>query len=229
MPINFGGENGYGNPYISQSPIRINDIVLIGFINNDIKSPIVISRYLPNEDSSKVALPSMENEMVDNNSNYQSTNRFLQIFPDQTINAHDGNSRQEITLSGRSFIGIEPGYPQHGNILSDEDSGTSYSRLNNVYHHNGELIEPTQLYAPTVLFKHQGITTNKNAGSDEYDKHHLNYYIRNDGLTRKSIQQSDQNWLMYDQWNPSAGTYSLRRQNNSKDFNNDDAYYGEIK
>ena len=229
MPINFGGENGYGNPYISQSPIRINDIVLIGFINNDIKSPIVISRYLPNEDSSKVALPSMENEMVDNNSNYQSTNRFLQIFPDQTINAHDGNSRQEITLSGKSFIGIEPGYPQHGNILSDEDSGTSYSRLNNVYHHNGELIEPTQLYAPTVLFKHQGITTNKNAGSDEYDKHHLNYYIRNDGLTRKSIQQSDQNWLMYDQWNPSAGTYSLRRQNNSKDFNNDDAYYGEIK
>ena len=191
MPINFGGENGYGNPYISQSPIRINDIVLIGFINNDIKSPIVISRYLPNEDSSKVALPSMENEMVDNNSNYQSTNRFLQIFPDQTINAHDGNSRQEITLSGKSFIGIEPGYPQHGNILSDEDSGTSYSRLNNVYHHNGTLIEPTQLYAPTILFKHQGITTNKKAGSDEYDHHHLNYYIRNDGLTRKSIQQSD--------------------------------------
>ena len=229
MPINFGGENGYGNPYISQSPIRINDIVLIGFINNDIKSPIVISRYLPNEDSSKVALPSMENEMVDNNSNYQSTNRFLQIFPDQTINAHDGNSRQEITLSGKSFIGIEPGYPQHGNILSDEDSGTSYSRLNNVYHHNGTLIEPTQLYAPTILFKHQGITTNKKAGSDEYDHHHLNYYIRNDGLTRKSIQQSDKKWLMYNQWNPSAGTYSLRRQNNSKEFNNDDANYGEIK
>lgn len=229
LPLDFGGENGYGNPYISQSPIRVNDIVLIGFINDDINSPVVISRYLPNDDSEKMALPEMENQMANDNTNYDITNRFLQVFPDQTINAHDGNSRQEITFSGKSFLAIDPSYPHYGQVITDEGNGTPYNMLRNVYHHNGTLIEPTQLYAPTILFKHQGITTNKIAGSDEYDNHYLNYYIRNDGLTRKSIQQSDKNWLMYNQWNPSAGTYSLRRQNNSKEFNNDDANYGEIR
>lgn len=176
-----------------------------------------------------MAIPQMENQMTSGNTNYDLTNRFLQVFPDQTINAHDGNSRQEITFSGKSFIAIDPEYPHHGEIITDEGIGTPYFMLKNVYHHNGSLIEPTQLYAPTILFKHQGITTNKVLGSDRYDNHYLNYYIRNDGLTRKSIQQSNKKWLMYNQWNPSEGTYSLRRQNNSKDFNDNDSNYGEIR
>ena len=45
LPMSMAGRNGYGKAYGSIIPIRVNDIVLVGFVNARNSSPIVIARY----------------------------------------------------------------------------------------------------------------------------------------------------------------------------------------
>jgi len=89
LPVSFGGKNGYGNSYGSVNTIRVNDVVLIGFVGGKKNSPIVISRYLSDEDAYLLSDYSGDQYMAPNDEDmYDKTNSYRDLYPDLTYEYH---------------------------------------------------------------------------------------------------------------------------------------------
>ena len=119
LPVSFGGKNGYGNSYGELNTIRVNDIVLIGFIGDKKNSPIVISKYLSDEDAYLLSDYGGVANMAPNDADmYDKTNSYKTLYPDLTYSYHNGNGYYEHTFSGNSFL-----------IMDDYDSFVFLSDL----------------------------------------------------------------------------------------------------
>lgn len=213
LPMNMAGRNGYGKAYGSIIPIRVNDIVLIGFVNARNASPIVIARY-PDETIAS-ELSRVDTDEVDPRSilKYAMANTAFTLYPDQTYDLHDGHGNRVLTFSGKSFLLLNSDIPKLSHYTDNGEDPKDYTNLPSSFFGNGQLIEPIADQAPEVMFKHQGIVDNQG----NQDNHQLYLYISQDGTLRVSEMQKDQPWRTYFEEN-AQGEIRLRRQEDSKDF-----------
>lgn len=213
LPMSMAGRNGYGNAYGSIIPIRVNDIVLIGFVNARNASPIVIARY-PDETIAS-ELSRVDTDEVDPRSilKYAMANTAFTLYPDQTYDLHDGHGNRVLTFSGKSFLLFNSDIPKLSHYTDNGEEPKDYTNLPSSFFGNGQLIEPIADQAPEVMFKHQGIVDNQG----NQDNHQLYLYISQDGTLRVSEMQKDQPWRTYFEEN-AQGEIRLRRQEDSKDF-----------
>lgn len=213
LPMSMAGRNGYGKAYGSTIPIRVNDIVLVGFVNARNSSPIVIARY-PDETIAS-ELSRVDTDEVDPRSilKYAMANTAFTLYPDQTYNLHDGHGNRVLTFSGKSFLLFNSDIPKLSHYTDNGEDPKDYINLPSSFFGNGQLIEPIADQAPEVMFKHQGIVDNQG----NQDNHQLYLYISQDGNLRVSEMQKDQPWRTYFEEN-AQGEIRLRRQEDSKDF-----------
>ena len=213
LPMSMAGRNGYGTAYGNITPIRVNDIVLIGFVNARNSSPIVIARY-PDETIAS-ELSRVDTDEVDPRSilKYAMANTAFTLYPDQTYDLHDGHGNRVLTFSGKSFLLFNSDIPKLSHYTDDGEEPKDYANLPSSFFGNGQLIEPIADQAPEVMFKHQGIVDNQG----NQDNHQLYLYISQDGSLRVSEMQKDQPWRTYFEEN-AQGEIRLRRQEDSKDF-----------
>lgn len=213
LPMSMAGRNGYGKAYGSINPIRVNDIVLIGFVNARNSSPIVIARY-PDETIAS-ELSRVDTDEVDPRSilKYAMANTAFTLYPDQTYDLHDGHGNRVLTFSGKSFLLFNSDIPKLSHYTDNGEDPKDYTNLPSSFFGNGQLIEPIADQAPEVMFKHQGIVDNQG----NQDNHQLYLYISQDGNLRVSEMQKDQPWRTYFEEN-AQGEIRLRRQEDSKDF-----------
>ena len=213
LPMSMAGRNGYGKAYGSIIPIRVNDIVLIGFVNARNSSPIVIARY-PDETIAS-ELSRVDTDEVDPRSilKYAMANTAFTLYPDQTYDLHDGHGNRVLTFSGKSFLLFNSDIPKLSHYTDDGEDPKDYTNLPSSFFGNGQLIEPIADQAPEVMFKHQGIVDNQG----NQDNHQLYLYISQGGNLRVSEMQKDQPWRTYFEEN-AQGEIRLRRQEDSKDF-----------
>lgn len=213
LPMSMAGRNGYGTAYGSIIPIRVNDIVLIGFVNARNSSPIVIARY-PDETIAS-ELSRVDTDEVDPRSilKYAMANTAFTLYPDQTYDLHDGHGNRVLTFPGKSFLLFNSDIPKLSHYTDNGEDPKDYANLPSSFFGNGQLIEPIADQAPEVMFKHQGIVDNQG----NQDNHQLYLYISQDGNLRVSEMQKDQPWRTYFEEN-AQGEIRLRRQEDSKDF-----------
>ena len=213
LPMSMAGRNGYGKAYGSTIPIRVNDIVLIGFVDARNSSPIVIARY-PDETIAS-ELSRVDTDDVDPRSilKYAMANTAFTLYPDQTYDLHDGHGNRVLTFSGKSFLLFNSDIPKLSHYTDNGEDPKDYTNLPSSFFGNGQLIEPIADQAPEVMFKHQGIVDNQG----NQDNHQLYLYISQDGNLRVSEMQKDQPWRTYFEEN-AQGEIRLRRQEDSKDF-----------
>ena len=213
LPMSMAGRNGYGKAYGSIIPIRVNDIVLIGFVNARNSSPIVIARY-PDETIAS-ELSRVDTDEVDPRSilKYAMANTAFTLYPDQTYDLHDGHGNRVLTFSGKSFLLFNSDIPKLSHYTDNGEDPKDYTNLPSSFFGNGQLIEPIADQAPEVMFKHQGIVDNQG----NQDNHQLYLYISQDGNLRVSEMQKDQPWRTYFE-GTAQGEIRLRRQEDSKDF-----------
>jgi hypothetical protein len=213
LPMSMAGRNGYGKAYGSIIPIRVNDIVLVGFVNARNSSPIVIARY-PDETIAS-ELSRVDTDEVDPRSilKYAMANTAFTLYPDQTYDLHDGHGNRVLTFSGKSFLLLNSDIPKLSHYTDDGEDPKGYANLPSSFFGNGQLIEPIADQAPEVMFKHQGIVDKQG----NQDNHQLYLYISQDGNLRVSEMQKDQPWRAYLEEN-AQGEIRLRRQEDSKDF-----------
>jgi len=213
LPMSMAGRNGYGKAYGSIIPIRVNDIVLVGFVNARNSSPIVIARY-PDETIAS-ELSRVDTDEVDPRSilKYAMANTAFTLYPDQTYDLHDGHGNRVLTFSGKSFLLLNSDIPKLSHYTDDGADPKDYANLPSSFFGNGQLIEPIADQAPEVMFKHQGIVDKQG----NQDNHQLYLYISQDGNLRVSEMQKDQPWRTYFEEN-AQGEIRLRRQEDSKDF-----------
>lgn len=213
LPMSMAGRNGYGKAYGSIIPIRVNDIVLIGFVNARNASPIVLARY-PDETIAS-ELSRVDTDEVDPRSilKYAMANTAFTLYPDQTYDLHDGHGNRVLTFSGKSFLLFNSDIPKLSHYTDNGEDPKDYTNLPSSFFGNGQLIEPIADQAPEVMFKHQGIVDNQG----NQDNHQLYLYISQDGTLRVSEMQKDQPWRTYFEEN-AQGEIRLRRQEDSKDF-----------
>ena len=213
LPMSMAGRNGYGKAYGSIIPIRVNDIVLVGFVNARNSSPIVVARY-PDETIAS-ELSRVDTDEVDPRSilKYAMANAAFTLYPDQTYDLHDGHGNRVLTFSGKSFLLFNSDIPKLSHYTDNGEYPKDYTNLPSSFFGNGQLIEPIADQAPEVMFKHQGIVDNQG----NQDNHQLYLYISQDGNLRVSEMQKDQPWRTYFE-GTAQGEIRLRRQEDSKDF-----------
>src|SRR5699024_7112282 len=98
--------------------------------------------------------------------------------------------------------------------VTDDGVGTSYEALDSSYYYSGELIEPKDGRAPSLLFRHVGQVTDDN-GNELPDDHVTMVHIAQDGTYRTSVLKEEEDWRAYLELSEN-GTIKIRRQNDSK-------------
>lgn len=218
LPVSFGGKNGYGNPYGSVNTIRVNDIVLIGFVGGKKNSPIVISKYLSDEDAYMLSDYSGDQYMAPNDEDmYDKTNSYRDLYPDLTYSYHNGNGYYEHTFSGNSFLVMDD-YDIKGNFVDypvgEVDASTYYSLRGNKYK-DGTNFDTLNYLAPNIFFKHQGSYLLDDNGEEKLDHHQTNVSISPQGTTRLTTFHDDDKWLSLFSIDGDNGEISLTRENDN--------------
>jgi peptidoglycan hydrolase CwlO-like protein len=215
LPMSMAGRNNYGKPYGELTPVRVGDIILVGFVDDKTYRPIVIGIY-PDEAIANELSRADRNE-IDPSSliDLATANATYKIYPDQTYNYHDGMGTRVLSFSGHSFFIINAEPTANSNIDhrgDDSNIPLDYKDMLSSYFSNSTLIEPLSDKAPEMLFKHQGIV----GANGQPDTHELYLFIGNDGTYRVSSMKTDEPWRTYFEIKDSE--IRLVRQKNSKFF-----------
>ena len=151
LPMSMAGRNGYGKAYGSTIPIRVNDIVLVGFVNARNSSPIVIARY-PDETIAS-ELSRVDTDDVDPRSilKYAMANTAFTLYPDQTYDLHDGHGNRVLTFSGKSFLLFNSDIPKLSHYTDNGEDPKDYTNLPSSFCGNGQLIEPRAVFFVLAL------------------------------------------------------------------------------
>lgn len=160
LPVSFGGSWANGNTYGQTNPIAIGDLVLIGFINSNLDSPVVINIYKNDVVSKELASTPKVSGNPEDGGVYREAMSVTTIFPSQTINKvwGDGNILQ--TFTGKSFLATTT-----NNVASSslDDTDTEYMDLAGIRRPNGTIREPINDAVGKLLYVHytKGITSDK--------------------------------------------------------------------
>lgn len=217
LPIQFGGTTTDGKSFGQINPVEVGTYVLIGFINGEKTTPVVLAMYNGEEEAHKLSrTPFEESDSRDEELKELSKQKFT-VYPSLTYDNVDGKGNRTVSFTGKSFITTEAGANPEVGGLTDNEDGTRYDELNSSYYYTGELIEPKENRAPVILFKHQGDKFAKNEEGVETDKHSFMWFLDDDGTHRTSIMNEDEDWRTYFEMTP-EGKIQLVRQNDTKEI-----------
>ena len=213
LPVSLGGRNGYGNAYGSVTPIRPNDIILVGFLNKKIYMPIVLNRYVDDTVASELATTDKETVDPRSKTDYRLANAKRYVGPSGIYNFEDGNGNYTLSFGGRTFLLVNNDIPLNSHQTVDGPNPLSYDDLPASYYNGGKKIEPIKDTAPEFMFAHEGIVDS--AGNP--DNHGWYVQLAQDGSFKISALQADQDWRTYFYQLPD-GRVGIRRQEDSKIF-----------
>ena len=213
LPMLFGGRNGYGNAYGQLYPIRINDIIVVGFIENLTNNCVVLGRYVDDSISTELSPQDFKSSDFNNVNTYDNTNIMRTVFPSQTYDATDGYGSRIMSLPGKSFLYVNAKVPLYSHGTDDGEEPLDYKDLKSSFSGSNEEIEPIMDKAPEILLCHRGIVDNN--GNPDPNK--LYFYVSQDGLLRYDKMRTDEDWRTYVELSED-GEFRARRQNDSKIF-----------
>ena len=171
LPVSFGGRTPDGKVYGSSTLVTVGSLVLIGYIEGNKESPIVLNIYGDTDNQSMLTRTELTGADETEEAIQRELWQLFTLYPSMTYKNIDGRGNQEITFSGKTFMYVTETDPD-GYYITDE--GFDYDHLPSSRYANGELIEPKSPNAPTVLYVHQGV----------YDNHRVTFFIKPDGTVR---------------------------------------------
>lgn len=214
LPVSFSGRNGNGDPYGDISPVNTGDLILVGFLNGNGTTPVVIS--IMGEDTVMESLSRDPNNATDNKagSDQSTIGQQFVVYPDQTYRSKDGVGNEVLSFNGKTFLSMRSDNVKLQNDWGDNVEGPLYRNLDTSYFSDGNLIEPLNGLAPSILFKHQGIVD----ANDEPDTHETLLAVNQNGDARVSAMDIDEPYRGYLEVTHD-GSIQLRFQPSSKQLN----------
>lgn len=185
-PKTFVGRTPEGSVFGNSPLITEGSVVLIGFLGDNINTPIVISTYGTNEQNKLINTNPLEGGKFSNDSVYKYSSSIYNILPSLNYNYTDGEGTSITTYNGKSFLSITSGEEEKPQA-SDFYTGTDYTDLFTSYYSNKTLIEPRIQKAPNMLFKHQG----EYFDSGEADNHITTLFLSERGDIRASVMDTE--------------------------------------
>ena len=206
LPVNFGGSFQTGNSYGTRYPIAIGDTVLVGFLDKNKNTPIVLGIYETQDIASELAPTDAISGDPESPDVLPEAMSHFTLFPSQTYREVNGDGYIEDTFPGKSFLKLTSG--QAGRFKLN-DSTYSYSNLAR-YKLRGRDVTPTAIKAPQILFQHVG------AGS----RYINNVFFDEDGTFRISKTTSFDNERI-DAQSGNTKDFYFRYQNDKRKANDD--------
>lgn len=154
LPVNFGGSLSNGMTYGQVIPVNVGDNVLIGFMENDKNSPIVLGIYKASNVSSELAPTGRVAGNPENPELFKDVFSHFTLFPSQTYLSVDGQGSIEATFPGKSFLKIGTGLVGAGRL---NDHTFRYTELSK-WRLRGRDVYPLNTDIPQILFQHTGGT-----------------------------------------------------------------------
>lgn len=213
IPVEFGGRTLEGKPYGQINPIDVGTMVLLGFLDGKKAKPIVLSVYGRADETKELSRAPFSGADANDASLKGLANQKFTVYPSLTYENIDGLGNRTVSFTGKSFMVMDADANPEMSGISDDGNGHRYEDLKTSYYYSGELIEPTETKAPTILFKHQG----DKFGADEVeeDTHSFMLFLDQDGTYRTSILKDDEDWRSYFEMSPD-GTIKMRHQKDTK-------------
>lgn len=218
LPVQFSGTTQEGKPFGQVNPIEIGTRVLIGFVEGEKTTPVVLGIYGNEQEAEKLSRTPFEGADPEDEDLKQLAQQQFTVHPSLTYENIDGVGNRTVSFTGKSFVTTEAGANPEAGGISDNSSGTQYEDLDSSYYYTGELIEPKEDKAPVILFKHQGDKFARNEEGSQEDGHSFMWFLDDDGTFRTSIMQEDEDWRAYFEMTP-EGTIQMVRQNDTKELN----------
>ena len=211
IPVEFGGTTKDGKPFGQVQPLAIGTLVLVGFIDGSKNTPVVLSVYQTSGEALELSRAPFDGADPSDPSLQGLMNQHFKVFPSLTYEHVDGVGNRTVTFNGKSFMTMDS--DRTVSKITDDMDGFDYGDLGSSYYYSGELIEPVNTKAPTILFKHQGKTTSLE-GEQESD-HMFMFFLGQDGTYRASSLQKGQDWRSLIEMT-TDGNISLRHQRDTK-------------
>lgn len=155
LPVGFSGQLSNGDTYGQTIPIDVGDQVLVGFIDKDKNSPIVLNIYKNSDTASELAPTDAVSGNPEDSSLVASALESFSLYPSQTYRLVDGLGGVENTYQGKSFFKSTLTGVGNGKL---NDYGFSYEQLTR-YRLRGRDVYPYYANSPQMLFQHTGDDT----------------------------------------------------------------------
>ena len=185
-PKSFIGRTPEGSVFGTKPLITEGSVVLIGFLNDDINSPIILNVYGDNEQNKMINTNPLDGGKFDTDSVYKYSSALYEILPSLNYKYNDGEGTSIKTFNGKSFFSMTSGEEEKPQA-SDFYTGTEYQDLFTSYYGNKTLIEPRIQKAPNMLFKHQGVFYDDGTP----DNHITTLFISERGDIRASVLNTE--------------------------------------
>lgn len=222
LPVQFAGRTVEGKPYGQTTPITVGSLVLVGFIDGQKSQPVVISIYNESDEAKDISRSPIAGETFPNEMMTKDTQHQFTVYPSLTYKDIDGHGNITLSFTGKSFLATDSDIDPEIANLTDDGHGTNYEELDSSYYYTGELIQPKDNKAPSILFRHSGNIINKD-GEEVEDSHVTMMNLSQDGTYRVSVLREDEDWRSFLELG-SDGKIKLRRQNDSKALNQGEEY-----
>lgn len=185
-PKSFIGRTPEGSVFGTKPLITEGSVVLIGFLNDDINSPIILNVYGDNEQNKMINTNPLEGGKFDTDDIYKYSSAIYEILPSLNYKYNDGEGTSIKTFNGKSFFSMTSGEEEKPQA-TDFYTGTEYQDLFTSYYGNKTLIEPRIQKAPNMLFKHQGVFYDDGTP----DNHITTLFISERGDIRASVLNTE--------------------------------------
>ena len=185
-PKSFIGRTPEGSVFGTKPLITEGSVVLIGFLNDDINSPIILNVYGDNEQNKMINTNPLDGGKFDTDSVYKYSSALYEILPSLNYKYNDGEGTSIKTFNGKSFFSMTSGEEEKPQA-TDFYTGTEYQDLFTSYYGNKTLIEPRIQKAPNMLFKHQGVFYDDGTP----DNHITTLFISERGDIRASVLNTE--------------------------------------
>ncbi|AXF41855.1 tail fiber protein [Bacillus phage Saddex] len=202
LPTHMSGRTANGNIYGSTTLVTVGTRVLIGFIDGQVDTPIVINIYGKTDDQQQLTRTDFTSADDSIESIQQELWNTFNLYPSMTYENVDGRGNREVTFSGKTFL-ISTDRDQENMYV--QDAHFDYMDLPHSRYANGELIEPESPDAPTVLYVHQSI----------YDNHRTTFFVKADGTFRLGSRHLSGGGITYQELRPD-GSYSIVKKNDTE-------------
>lgn len=160
LPVAFAGSWANGDSFGSMVPITIGDLVLIGFIDGDFNSPIVVNIYKSDVVSRSLANTNKIYGNPESQEDYKTAMAIKTVTPAMTMDAVWGDGTILKTYAGNAFLATSTETEAQATL---DDTYMELADLYQLYSPNGNLIEPRNQAISKLLYQHgtKGITGNK--------------------------------------------------------------------
>lgn len=213
LPVEFSGRTATGKVFGQINPIEVGTLVLLGFLSGYKSKPIVISVYGHADETKELSRAPFAGADPTDEKLKKYTQHNFTIHPSLTYDDIDGNGNRTVSFPGKSFLTMDADSIEEMSGKTDDGDGTGYEDLSASYYYSGELIEPSNEKAPTILFKHVGKKATEEGEVE--DPHAFMLFLGQDGTYRTSMVNTEEDWRTYIEMTP-EGDIKLRRQNDTK-------------